>query len=198
MMLLYPLKIDIALSAGEILGLLGWGVVGLGMFQISTGILQGLGRPGVPARNLFFAAICKVALSYIMIGIPALNIKGAAISTATAYIVAALLNYRSIKKIMPVKLDKTQTFLKPLMDVAVMGIVVKLVYEGAFRGLGSVVDSMLLSNGIATLIAVFVGILAYGLMLVGTKTLTDDDYDMLPGGNKLKKITDRFISKRGA
>jgi len=198
MMLLYPLKIDIALSAGEILGLLGWGVVGLGMFQISTGILQGLGRPGVPARNLFFAAICKVTLSYIMIGIPALNIKGAAISTAAAYIVAALLNYRSIKKIMPVKLDKTQTFLKPLIDVAVMGIVVKLVYEGAFRGLGSVIDSMLLSNGIATLIAVFVGMLAYGLMLVGTKTLTDDDYDMMPGGNKLKKITDRFISKRGA
>lgn len=198
MMLLYPLKIEIALNAGEILALLGWGVVGLGMFQVLTGVLQGLGRPGIPARNLFFAAICKVALSYILIGIPALNIKGAAISTATAYIVAAILNYISIKKLKNLKLDVNQTFIKPLIDVAVMGVVVLVAYRLSYWVLGMMLDSMTLINAISTLVGVFLGMLAYGVMLIATKTLTEDDYDMLPGGSKLKKIADRFNMKHTA
>lgn len=198
MMLLYPLKVEIALSAGEILGMLGWGVIGLGMFQVLTGILQGLGRPGIPARNLFVAALFKIALSYTLIGIPNLNIKGAAISTALAYITAAVLNYISIKRVLNLKLDFKQTLLKPLVDVLAMGIVVKVVYLGSMYVLGKLVASALLANGVATLAAVFTGMLIYGVMLIVTRTLTEEDYEMLPGGSKLKKITDRFNMKQSA
>lgn len=198
MMLLYPLKVEIALNAGEILGLLGWGIVGLGMFQVLTGVLQGLGRPGIPARNLFFAAICKVVLSYVLIGIPVLNIKGAAISTATAYCFAALLNYISIKKLKNLKLDIKQTFIKPIIDVAVMGGVVLLTYRISLNILSTVIDSQILGNAFATLLSVMFGGLSYGIMLIVTRTLTDEDYDMMPGGSKLKKLADRINLKRTA
>ncbi len=54
------------------------GVFLLGLHQVSTGVLQGLGRTTIPVVNMGIAAALKVALNWVLTALPALGIKGAA------------------------------------------------------------------------------------------------------------------------
>ncbi len=97
----------------------------LSMYQVTTGILQGLGKQNLPARNLFMGAILKGVLSYTLVGIPALNIRGAAIATVSAFACASILNFVSLMKIVDFKPNWTKIFFKPAIDGAVMVVAVK-------------------------------------------------------------------------
>jgi stage V sporulation protein B len=186
MRLLYPMQLDLAESTGNILRILGNGVIFLSLFQVTTGILQGLGHQRMPAKHLFIGALVKVALTYVLVGIPSINILGAAISTVVAFAVAAVLNYRYVMKLSGATVDKRAVFVKPILDVTVMVIVVRLVFAAMFR----------FGNNIAAVAAIGAGILAYFLMIVVTNTLTTYDYELLPGGQKLKRLSEPFKRSR--
>lgn len=196
MKLLYPMQIEIASSTGSILAILGWGVLFLSMYQVTTGILQGLGKQNLPARNLFMGAILKGVLSYTLVGIPALNIRGAAIATVSAFACASILNFVSLMKIVDFKPNWTKIFFKPAIDGAVMVVAVKITYfivnKLALGGFG-----VLNAGRVATVAAVAVGGLTFLVMIFVTNTLTEEDMDMMPGGSKLKKIS-RKLSFRKA
>jgi stage V sporulation protein B len=183
MMLLYPSQMEIVASVSRILGVLGWGVVFLSIFQISTGILQGLDRQDLPAKNLFVGAIMKLVFSYVLIGIPEINILGAAISTVIAYAVAALLNLKDVFKHSNVKPNFSKMFIKPIIVASIMGILVKITYY---------FGSILISPRVATVIAIFVGIISYTVFLFVLKVIDDDDLDLIPYGDKIKKIIRRI------
>lgn len=188
MLLLYPMQPEAAVSAGGILSVLGWGVMGLSMFQVLTGILQGLGKPWLPARNLAIAVFFKLCLSYILVGVPSLNIMGAAGSTAFAFCLAASLNFLSLRKLSPCKLDVFHVLLKPLTAVAIMVATTLGTYHGG-RGL--------LGGSLSTLTAIAVGGVTYLITLIAVGGLTEDDYSLLPGGGKLRKLAAVIKGKRG-
>ncbi len=177
MQLLYPMQLETVEMTGKILGILGWGVVFLSTFQISTGILQGLGKQIIPARNLALGATVKAVLTYVLVGIPALNIMGAAISTVTSYMVSALLNYTSLIKYSGAKINYKDVFVKPIISVVVMGIVTKLSY-------------LLLAplGNIATISAIAIGGLVYAVMLLITKTFSEADFELMPKGKRIKAL----------
>ena len=50
-----------------------------------------------------------------------------------------------------------------------------------------------MSGKLATVVAIGLGMIAYFIMLFKTRTLTDEDYAMMPGGSKLKKLNDKFF-----
>lgn len=183
MKLLYPMQLEIASNTGSILGILGWGVVFLSMFQITTGILQGIGKQNIPMKNLFFSAILKAVLSYVLVGVKVLNIRGAAIATVSAYALAAILNFIMMVKETKIKISFKDVFLKPIISVAVMGLVVKLSY---------IILNLMISERLSTAIAVTLGGVVYLIMLFVTNTLTDKDLEMMPGGSKLKKLNEKM------
>lgn len=187
MLLLYPMQKAAAISAGGILQVLGWGVFGLSMFQVLTGILQGLGKPWIPARNLAVAAAIKLILSYVLVGIPSINIMGAAGSTAAAFGLAALLNFISLRRISSQRMDLKQVLLKPLGASAVMVLAAWGTYELLVGPVG---------NSISTLTAVAFSGAVYLVTLIGIGGLTEEDYDLLPGGGKLRKLA-RMIPGKG-
>ncbi len=186
MLLLYPMQQQAAVGAGSILTVLGWGVLGLSMFQVLTGILQGLGKPWIPARNLAVAAAMKLALSYFLVGIPTLNIMGAAGSTAAAFGLAALLNYFSLRRISSHRMNINQVLFKPLIATAVM-VVTALGTYSLVAGLAG--------NSIATLVSVVLSGSVYLLTLIMVGGLTDEDYSLLPGGRKLRKLAGKLPGK---
>ncbi len=195
MKLLYPMQIEIASSTGAILQILGWGVLFLSMYQVTTGILQGLGKQNLPARNLFVGAILKGILSYVLVGIPSLNIRGAAIATISAFACASILNFVSLMKIVDFKPNVTKIFVKPAIDGLVMVVGVKITYmlvNGALVGSMSVLSA----GRLATVAAVAVGGLVFVLMLFVTGTLTEEDMEMMPGGRKLKKLAAKLSFRK--
>lgn len=180
MQLLFPSE---PASAGQILGFLSIASLGLCMVQALTGILQGLGRPDIPVRNLMIGALSKLAVTYVLTGISWLNVRGAALGTVTAYGVAAILNYIYIKKHVDIKFGFVQTIFKPVISAATMGILVYLTYNTAYSSLG---------NSLSTIAAISVGVVVYGLMLLVTGSIREQELRLIPKGEKLAKILKRF------
>lgn len=168
---------------GEILQYLALGVVFLTLVQALTAIIQGLGKPFIPVRNLLFGAIAKIILTYFLTAIPAINIKGAAISTVVAFGIAASLNFIYILKVVKAELDMKKIFLKPLASAFGMAIVARLSYNLLQGPLG---------GSIATLSAVAIGGLIYFVLLIATGTLTAEDLSFLPKSKKLKNLLKKF------
>lgn len=189
-MLLYPLQPDVWVMTGKILGIYGWGIIFLSLYQITTGMIQGLGRPVLPAIFLFVGASVKIVLTYVLVGVPALNVMGAAISTIAAFAIASLLNVSFILTRKQVKISYTQVFVKPIIDVVVMGVVV----VGSHWLFTAIIPGRL-----ATVLAIGLGGMVYLLMLFATNTITDEDMAIMPGGAKLNKLKHkmRFGKKRG-
>jgi len=179
MYMLYPFQREVAESAYPILQILGIGFVFLAIFQVSAGILQGIGKHKIPAKNLFYGAVVKIILVYYLVGIPSLNIKGAAISTVAAYIIASILNIKSLKLSGFLEIKDKRYVFGPILSSILMGIIIKILYL-------TIVNIM--PNSLATLISIAVAIILYVGMIILTKSITIDELSMIPGGSKIKKL----------
>ncbi|MEA4989084.1 MAG: polysaccharide biosynthesis protein [Anaerovorax sp.] len=186
MLLLYPAQKASAVSAAPCLFVLAIGVVFLSSVQTTTGILQGIGKQMIPVMNLFFGAIVKVILTYTLTGIESINVKGAAIGTVAAYIVASGLNILAVKKYTGVRFNVMLTWIKPLISALVMAELVWLTHSALAAFMG---------NAFSTLLSVMVGACVYTAMLFLTKSITNEELAMIPGGSKLRRITGKFNKK---
>ena len=182
-LLYYSNTAEVISVTGEILQYLALGVVFLTLVQALTAIIQGLGKPFIPVRNLLFGAIAKIILTYFLTAIPAINVKGAAISTVVAFGIAASLNFYYIIKVVKADLDMKTIFLKPLGSAFGMAIVARLSYNLLRSPLG---------GSIATLSAVGVGGLVYFILLIATGTLTEEDLSYLTKSKKMKNLFKKF------
>ncbi len=179
MKLLYPYQQEAAVSAAGCLAVLAVGTVFLALVHASTGTLQGIGKQHIPVLNLAFGAVAKIAVTYVLTAVPALNVRGAASGTVAAYLVAALLNILRVRRYTGVKIDPVKTFAKPLLCAAVMG-------GGAFGCYALL--SMRFGNAVSCLLAVAAGVVLYAAMVLITGTLSAEELESLPKGAKLARI----------
>jgi len=183
MLLLYPFQKASAVSAAPCLFVMAFGVIFLSTVQTLTGVLQGLGRPMIPVINLFTGAIVKVILTYWLTGIGSINVKGAAMGTVAAYIVASTLNIIAVKRITGVKFDVMLTYVKPVASALVMSAAVWVSYRILFGFFG---------NALSTIIAILVGVVVYCGMLFITKSIKKEELKTLPKGGKLLNLINKF------
>lgn len=73
-------------SAVYLLRLLSPCVVLLGITQICSGVLQGMGRTVLPVTAMLLGALLKVFIGLWLIKIPGVNIAGAAIGTLICFL----------------------------------------------------------------------------------------------------------------
>ena len=182
--LLYPMRQTEAEMAVLNLQILSLSVITLSAMRTFSTSLQAVGKMYLPVVNLFIGALVKIVLSYILVGIPQLNINGAAIGSVMAYLVAAYLNFRALKKYTGVEIDKGSTFVRPMVVSIIMGIVTIFVYK--------LIDNQIHHNSIALLIAILVAVFVYFCMIFISKTMTREETLMLPMGDKLVKIAEKM------
>ncbi len=179
-MLLYPSKPDVIAAVPSILKIAAFALIPLSLFQATTGILQGMEKQVLPARNLLIGAVFKIFICYALVGIPSINVKGAPISTMITFFMAALLNLLSLSKYSQAQYNIIELIIKPLVAGIVMAGGVMLSYSL----LQAIIDYRL-----ATLIAVFVGMVIYAVLILALKSLNKEDLDFLPG----KRVLSKFV-----
>lgn len=156
-------------GAADAIQTMSVGILLLGLHQISTGILQGLGRTSIPVINMILAAAVKVFLSWTLTAIPTLGIKGAAMATVVDFGLAAVLNMIFIYKYTGFALSFSGVF-KPAVSAAAMGAAV---YYG--------VITLAVSWGAwAILAAIAVAVPVYGGVLLAVGGMGKDDLESLP------------------
>ncbi len=182
-LLYYKNPIEVIARVGGYLRTLAPGVIFLTLVQALSAILQGLGKPIIPAINLFIGAGVKVILSYTLTAIPSINIHGAAISTVVAFAIAALLDLIFVIKYSKVRLSFKNIFLKPFLSALGMSIAAIFTYSGLINILG---------NRFSTIIAIGMGGLVYAILLIITGSITSEDLSLIPKGKKLGNKLDKF------
>ena len=144
------------------------GILFLGMHQISTGILQGLGKTAIPVINMILACLVKVVMSWWLTAIPLLGIKGASMATVADFAVAAIINMGFIYKYTGFTFS-LGSLLKPLLAAGVMGAVIYAVL-GITEQLGMW----------CVLFAMVAAVPSYALALLAFGGLTKEDLENIP------------------
>lgn len=184
LLLLYPSQAESAANAASILVIMAFGLIFLSITQTLTGVLQGVDKQMIPVKNLLIGMVFKIVITWVLVGIPSINVNGAAVGTVVAYIVAISLNMRAVKKYTGVKVDNTLTFVRPLISSVIMGVFAFGAYK-LFMLAGH--------NSIATLLSVAVGGVIYVIMIFLTKSITKEELSVLPKGDKIAKLVDKFV-----
>ncbi|MBR2626903.1 MAG: polysaccharide biosynthesis protein [Peptococcaceae bacterium] len=176
--LLYPVKPDAGLP-------MFWSaavVLMVGLYQISAGTLQGMGKAMVPMYSLLFGAAIKIVLTYTLTAVPALGIRGAALASVIGFGVAAVNNIWQVsRKIGWEWLSMKYHVVKPVISVAAMAALVLISYTAIFALLGN--------NGMATLLSIMIGGCAYFAVLLAIGGVSLEIIRKMPKvGNKLAAL----------
>jgi len=158
-------------NADTSIAILSLGIFLLGIHQVSTGVLQGLGYTAIPVINMAASAVVKIGMSWVLTAIPELGIKGAAWATNVDFGVAALLNMYFVHRYVGFAFDVKDTC-RTAVAAAIMGGVVLLTYDA--------VMTKTLHNTISTLVAVVLGGGVYGIAQLLLGGVRERDFEQVP------------------
>jgi stage V sporulation protein B len=167
---------DIALS-GKILSISALSIFFFTQVQATTGILQGAGLHKIPMYSLAVGVVCKIALNFILIGIPSVNIYGAPVASIVCYGVSMIINLLWISRRMGIRTDWGGVLLRPLGATAGLAVAVLLATH--------VLD---MGRRLNTLVAIAIGAAVYVALLFALRALTPEDMAQIPGGQRLERL----------
>ena len=128
--------------------------------QITTSILQGIGRYIIPVINLLIGCMFKAILTIILVPNIKFNIYGAVASSIIAYIIVSVINVIIVRKILNIRFELKKIFKILYCSIIMMIIVIKTYNFIITRNY---------SNTLACLISIGIGAIIYfiGIMLLG-------------------------------
>jgi stage V sporulation protein B len=179
-------------EAGYSLAFMSWSVIPLCLYVTTTGLIQGLGKPILPAINMFYGGLVKTVFAWYLTAIPALNVGGAALASVIGLTVAAILNLNHVRRYSGWRVDWRELVFLPLIATALMSVVVYCSYGGIIY-LGRDLLSAGRLNALAVLIAILLGIAVFGISLLLLGGIKREELQMVPYiGQTLEKILSRF------
>ena len=156
--------------------------------MLTNALLQANGLEKLSMISMVCGGTVKVAVNYFLIGNPAINIRGAAISSILCFATMTALNFFFLSKCQREKLGYFRYLPRPVLSCGAMGLGAWGVYGLLSRlmsggeGLGRF--GMLLSLGAAIAMAVLV----YFVLIVLTRSITAEDMKLIPKGEKLAAL----------
>jgi len=175
-------------EAGLPLNYLAPSVLFLGLYQATSGALQGLNQANYPVFSLITGLGVKSFLNYSLTAMPALNIKGPALASVAAFFVAFVLNFLILKFKLGVRFKFWTIIAVPLFATGLMVIGTKCIYELLL---------VYFANGFATLGSIIFGMAIYFFSLLILGYLREEDLSLLPAlGPKLAGLFKKLSIKR--
>lgn len=169
--------------AAPILRVLGIAAIFVALSSPTNSMLQAIGRVKVPVRLMLIGGFLKLAVNFSLVPIPSVNIQGAPFGTLLCYMTIICISVPTLCRAAGVRLRFGKVFLKPLFAGALCGIT-------AWAGYG------LLSRVAGNTISASFSILAAGIVYVVVLFLTHgvEKYDilMLPKGEKIAKLLEKY------
>ncbi|MBQ7862625.1 MAG: polysaccharide biosynthesis protein [Clostridia bacterium] len=183
--LLYSSTAEIIPIAAPILRTYGFAMFLFAVATPMTNILQAVGNTKAPIISIIAGAVAKIIYNYIMIGNPEINIQGAAGGSVACYVVMVAINLYELIKTTHVKLDYVSVFLKPFIAAAACGGVAYISY-------GLLTGSSGLDSKLSCIVSIGFGASIYAIVLLLIKGIVKDDVEMLPKGEKIAKVLEKF------
>ena len=125
---------DQLLLGGSLLEFSAMTIILFTLVQATSGILQGAGKQKIPMLTLLAGVVCKIALNFLLVSRPEINIHGAPIASLTCYTVSMVPNLYYSCKYTGCRFSVGDVILRPLGASAAMGAAVWAVYRFVFGG----------------------------------------------------------------
>lgn len=179
-----------------ILMMYGVSVVFLSLTQPVTNMLQAVNKTMVPIKAMAIGATVKIIANFVLVSIPSINIQGAVVGSFLCNVIMVVYGLVVLKKETGLKFNTATTFVKPLIcavlsgvaGFAVNGICEKFLPQ---EGLTSIV-SFLNVNNLSVVAAAVAMVFVYAVSLFATRALSADDVRMLPKGEKIAKVLEKY------
>lgn len=158
--------------------------------MMTNAVLQAYGHERVPVYTMPIGGAVKIVLNYVLIAIPSIGVRGAAVSSVACYLVISVINIAVICIKVPKHPSFIKLFAKPVISTLVMGAAAYVSY----RGLGIMLEKlgislagklgMLAAMGGAIIIAVII----YFIMIIVVRAISKEELELVPKGDKIAKI----------
>jgi len=171
-----------------ILTILGAATFFICLQYITTAFLQANGHERVSLLTFPIGAVVRIAFVYLLSGISTIGVVASSIAMLACFIVISVLNISFIMAKIKDRPKFSRVFFRPLLCAVIMAMASLGTYEllryfgGPVLGIGQLATTLYL------IAAVLIGISAYVILIVVTKTVTMDDMLLLPKGAKLAKF----------
>ena len=175
---IYQLIYPAAMEGYDLLQLSAVSLVFMALNQTMYGVLQGMGRIYVPAVSLIVGSFVKIVLNIVLIQIPSIHIYGAVFSSIACQLASFLICSAELSGSIRILLGRH--IVKPITAGLCMGAAAYGIYQGLYSVLGS--------NLIALMTAIFGAVLVYGGLVLAMGILTREEYAMFPGGERIYGI----------
>ncbi len=144
---------------------------------VTISILQGIHRMKAPVVHSVIAMVLHSVALAIVFKCFDMNIYGMVFGNYVFAFVMCWLNLRALKKYIGYEQEYKYSVFMPTAVSAAMGIVTWLVYEGIYTASSS--------NAVSIVVAIVAAIIFYGVFIVVTGILSEDDILSLPKGQRL-------------
>ncbi|MCL2014529.1 MAG: polysaccharide biosynthesis C-terminal domain-containing protein, partial [Oscillospiraceae bacterium] len=179
--MLFPNRPNDTSLAASMLSLLAVVVIFIAIVTPLFNVFQAIGRSDLPIKFMLAGAVVKLTSNYILVGIPAINVKGAPIGTLLCYILIFCLCFYFLPRLTRIRINFTTTLIKPLISSLVCG-------AAALAGYLYIPGSL----PVKIFISVACGAVFYAIMLILLRALCREDIISLPKGEKIAKTLEKF------
>ena len=177
----YP---DSHASGGLLLTIMGIASFFVCMALMMNAILQAGGNEKYPIYSMLVGGVVKVAVNWVLVANPDINIIGAPIGTLSCYVVMCVMNYIFMCRRLTERPSLGRILLRPAIACAAMGLSAWAVYGLCYRFLGEGGLHM----AIAMVAAIGVAVVVYFVLVVALRAITYEDMKLIPKGEKLARI----------
>lgn len=160
------------------------------MSLMTNSILPANGNERLPLVAIGLGFVAKVVVTYVLVGIPGVNIYGAPLGTLCCYVVMLSVNLFFMARRMARPMNLWTIFGRSGISAAVMGVAAWAVYS-LLHGVmseGVMIVGRELNVLIPFFVAVCVGVVVYVVMVIALRAITVEDMKMFPKGEKLAKM----------
>ncbi len=172
--LLYSGRASVEIG-GKMLIFYGIAALFAGLSTPMTSMLQAVGKQVSALRNVAIGAVIKVIVNFLLVGIPSINVIGAAVGTMAGYIFICSAHFITLVRHTGVMPNLFKVVVKPFIAAAGCGFSAWCV-------------ALIGESKIITLAAVATAVVVYAVLLVVMNTFEESDILALPKGKKLLKF----------
>jgi len=181
--LLYPLRLQETAIAAPLLRGMGVAGVFVGITTPMASVFQALGRADIPVKLMGMGAAVKVGCNYLLLAVPALNIRAASLGTTACYAFILLAGCAWLGSVTGERVRMGKVFLKPL----ICGILCALAANTSFALLHRLIPSRAVC-----LCAVAIGGVIYVIFALFLRVISKNEAEMLLKGKKIVKILEKL------
>lgn len=165
--------------AAPILRVLGIAAIFVSINSPTNSMLQAVGRVHVPVRLMLLGGAVKLAVNFLLVPLPQVNIQGAPFGTLLCYGMIVCISVPTLCKTAGIRLRFGRTFLKPMLSGALCGLT-------AWASYGLL--SLWLGNTLSTVFSIALAAAVYFVALFCMKSVEKSDILALPKGEKIAKL----------